>query len=54
MDKNIIKKHLTQKFVNEAKEESATPGITVTDAVKKKSAEENKKGVKEIINRIII
>ncbi len=48
MDKNIIKKHLTQKFVNEAKEESATPGITVTDAVKKKSAEENKKGVKEI------
>lgn len=48
MDKNIIKKHLTQKFVNEAKDESATPGITVTNAAKKKSGEENKKGVKDM------
>jgi len=48
MDKNIIKKHLTQKFVNEAKEETATPGITVTDAAKKKSGEENKKAVKDM------
>jgi hypothetical protein len=49
MDKNIIKKHLTKKFVNEAKDETSnTPGISVTDAVKKKSAEENKKGVKDI------
>jgi len=48
MDKNIIKKHLTQKFVNEAKGETATPGITVTNAAKKKSGEFNKQGVKDI------
>ena len=48
MDKNIIKKHLTQKFVNEAKGETNTPGISVTKAVHKKSGEENKKGVKDI------
>lgn len=48
MDKNIIKKHLTQKFVNEAKEETGTPGITVTNAAKKKSGEENKKAVKDM------
>lgn len=48
MDKNIIKKHLTQKFVNEAKEESGTPGITVTDAAKKESSKENKKAVKDM------
>jgi hypothetical protein len=46
MNKNIIKKHLTQRFLSEAKGETATPGITVTNAVKKKSGEENKKGVK--------
>jgi hypothetical protein len=48
MDKNIIKKHLTQKFVNEAKGEKDTPGISITKAVHKKSGEENKKGVKDI------
>ena len=48
MDKNIIKQHLTQRFLSEAKEESNTPGITVTNAVKKKSGEENKAGVKAI------
>ena len=48
MDKNIIKQHLTQRFLSEAKEETGTPGITVTNAVKKKSGEENKAGVKAI------
>ena len=48
MDKNIIKQHLTQRFLSEAKDESNTPGITVTNAVKKKSGEENKAGVKAI------
>jgi hypothetical protein len=48
MDKNIIKKHLTQKFVNEAKEETNTPGISVTKATHTKSGEENKKGVKDM------
>jgi len=52
MDKNIIKKHLTQKFVNEAKNEAEgkknTPGISVTNAVNKKSGEINKQGVKDI------
>ena len=48
MDKNIIKKHLTQKFLNEAKGETNTPGISITKAVHKKSGEENKKGVKDI------
>jgi len=48
MDKNIIKQHLTQRFLSEAKEETGTPGITITNAVKKKSGEENKAGVKAI------
>ena len=48
MDKNIIKKHLTQRFLSEAKEETGTPGITITNAVKKKSDQENKAGVKAI------
>jgi hypothetical protein len=48
MDKNIIKKHLTNKFLTEAKEETATPGITVTNAAKKESEKENKKGVKDM------
>lgn len=48
MDKNIIKKHLTQRFLSEAKEETGTPGITITNAVKKKSGQENKAGVKAI------
>jgi uncharacterized protein YukE len=48
MDKNIIKQHLTQRFVNEAKGETATPGITVTNSVNKKSGDVNKKGVKDM------
>jgi len=48
MDKNIIKKHLNQTFVSEAKAEKNTPGISMTNAVHKKSGEENKKGVKDI------
>ena len=48
MDKNIIKKHLSQKFVTEAKGETATPGITVTNAAKKQSEKFNKEGVKDI------
>jgi hypothetical protein len=48
MDKNIIKKHLTQTFITEAKGETNTPGISVTKAAQKKSGEENKKGIKDI------
>lgn len=44
MDKNIIKKYLTERFVNE----EATPGISVTAAVNKKSGKINKDGVKAI------
>jgi len=44
MDKNTIKNHLTKRFVTE----SATPGITVTDAAKKKSGEINKSAVKAV------
>ena len=43
MDKKIIKNHLA-KFVSE----SATPGITVTNGVKKSNAKVNKDGVKAI------
>jgi hypothetical protein len=48
MDKNIIKKHLTERFLSEANDQSNTPGITVTNAVQKKSGQENKAGVKAI------
>jgi hypothetical protein len=48
MDKNIIKQHLTERFLSEAKDTANTPGITVTNAVTKKSGEENKAGVKAI------
>jgi hypothetical protein len=44
MDKNIIKKFLTERFLSEA----ATPGISVTDAAQKKSEKINKDGVKAI------
>ena len=44
MDKNIIKQHLAKKFLSE----EVTPGIYVTNAAKKKSAKENKAGVKDI------
>lgn len=45
MDKNIIKKHLVDKFLNE----SETPGIDITNKVRKESGKENKKGVDEIV-----
>ena len=48
MDKNIIKQHLTQRFISEAKAENSTPGVTVTNAVNKKSGEINKAGVKAV------
>jgi hypothetical protein len=48
MDKNIIKQHLSERFLSEAKDTANTPGITVTNAVTKKSGEENKAGVKAI------
>ncbi len=44
MYKNKIKDLLIKKFVSE----DATPGITVTDAIKKKNKEVNKDGVKAI------
>lgn len=44
MDKNIIKNHLTQRFLSE----ESTPGIKVTAAVKKESGKNNKEGVKAI------
>jgi hypothetical protein len=46
MDKNIIKNHLDARFLSEAKD--ATPGISVTAAVNKKSGAINKDGVKAI------
>ena len=48
MDKNIIKQHLSERFLSEAKDTANTPGITVTNAVTKKSGEENKAGLKAI------
>ena len=47
MDKNIIKQLINKTFVTEAKEESNTPGITVTRGVIKKSGEINKAAVKD-------
>ena len=44
MDKNIIKKHLVNKFVNEAE----TPGIAVTNTAKKESEKINKQAVKDV------
>ena len=48
MDKNIIKQHLAKKFLSE----EVTPGISVTNAAKKKSAKENKAGVKDIQKKV--
>ena len=42
MDKNIIRQRLAKTFVLE----EVVPGISVTNAAKKKSAEENKAGLK--------
>lgn len=47
MDKNIIKQLINKTFVTEAKEESNTPGITVTRGVNKKSGEVNKAAIKD-------
>ena len=44
MDKNIIKHHLTKRFISE----ETTPGISVTDKAKKESEKINKAGVKAI------
>lgn len=44
MDKNIIKKYLSDKFISEA----ATPGISVTDKALKDSDKINKDGVNAI------
>lgn len=48
MDKNIIKRYLTERFVNEVAEGGNTPGISVTSAANKKSGVINKAGVKAI------
>ena len=48
MDKNIIKRYLTERFLTEVAEGGKTPGISVTNAVNKKSGEINKAGVKAI------
>ena len=41
MDKNIIKKHLFEKFLSE----EATPGISLNNKIRKDNAKINKKGV---------
>ena len=48
MKKNIIKKHLIDKFVNEAKGDNDTPGISVTKSAQDQSAKINKSSVKDI------
>lgn len=44
MDKNLIKKHLTERFLAE----DATPGITMANKIKKEDGKVNKDGVKAI------
>lgn len=44
MDKNIIKNHLTKRFISE----ETTPGISVTNKANKESGKINKDGVKAI------
>lgn len=44
MDKNIIKKHLTEKFISE----TTTPGIDMAKKMKKEETKVNKDGVKAI------
>jgi hypothetical protein len=48
MDKKIIKDFLVERFLNEAKPTTDTPGITVTNAMRTKSGKENKAGVKDM------
>lgn len=47
MDKNIIKKHLIEKFVNEAKGDNV-PGLSITNSNKKESEKINKSAIKDI------
>ncbi len=49
MDKNIIKNHLSKRFLSE----ESTPGISVTDKAKKESEKINKAGVKAIESDVI-
>ena len=49
MDKNVIKKHLTERFLSEEK----TPGINVTDNIKKLSKKINDDGVKAIEKDVV-
>jgi hypothetical protein len=44
MDKNIIKKHLTERFLSE----ETTPGISLNNKIRKDNAKINKKGVADI------
>jgi hypothetical protein len=48
MDKKIIKDFLVERFLNEAKPTTDTPGITVTNAMRTKSGKENKAGIKDM------
>jgi hypothetical protein len=48
MDKKIIKDFLVERFLNEAKPTTDTPGITVTNAIRTKSGKENKAGIKDM------
>lgn len=48
MDKDIIKRYLSERFVNEVTDGGKTPGISVTSAANKKSGTINKAGVKAI------
>jgi hypothetical protein len=48
MDKKIIKNFLVERFLNEAKPTTDTPGITVTNAMRTKSGKENKAGIKDM------
>ena len=48
MDKNKIKNFLTERFLNEARAETNTPGISVTAAVQKQEEKINKDGVKAV------
>jgi hypothetical protein len=48
MEKKIIKNCLTERFLNEARGETGTPGITKTKEVQKQSDKINKAGLKAV------
>lgn len=48
MDKNIIKNRLSERFLVEAE----TPGISVTDKVRKESGKHNKDGIKASVTNV--